>query len=343
MAKLYLTQQILNKFYYCREFLKKSKKYARINDFLIDKSKRYPITNPLVNSWCYAKRELKAPYFDWLTFATSADERESLYQEDKSYKTILNVTYPLFRDVNDEEQFGMLGHRVKLFYETYQFSPINSTAYEFLDIIDSTFREYDDEKLFTKKELIEELHDAITYMACSGEMNHLIRVNPLLPAPYLIDQFKQYLKSSKCRDTDILQGIRTMFLSSNGHREDLLDDLLKLLARLEAKGNCWDQKNQKLLLKEVYFEDNTNLTEIPCNDSNWSLLRRHKNLAFELIEKAENATFPGPCTAPKEEKGVITTNELSKIGHLLRVNHRRKFSDNNVEFSINAECWPFCT
>jgi|GEM_PF-3107448 len=363
MATLKLTQKVLDKFYYYREFLKKSKKYRRINELLIDRSKRYPITNPLVHSWCYAKEELNTPYYDWLSCATSAKEREALYQEDKSNKTILNVVYPLFQDVNNDEQFDMFGHRVKLFYELHQLSPVSNATLELLGIIQSTFKKHDDQKLFTKTDILNELFERIVDMDFHNELDHLIEIDPLLPDPYLVEQFKRHLRTIKNRDNlktinnndialeiwgfnnrdkDIALGIQTMFISSHGHRGSLLDDLLKLLARLETKGASEDNKTQKKLLEEIYLEDNPNLTKIPCNDSNWSLLRRHKNLAFELIEKAENALFPGPCTAPKKMKGAITTNKQNKIDHLLKINHKKPFSDNNFDPPIIADCWPFC-
>jgi len=343
MAKLHLTQEILDKFHHYRDFLKKSEKYKRINELLLERSKQYPVTNPLVNSWCYVAEELKTPYYDWLSYATSVEEREVLYQEDQSNKTILNIVYPLFQDVNNDKQIELLEHRVKLFYELYDLSPISRASFSIPVSIFSEFGQHRDQKQFTKEEAIEELNEAIFKLAVSNRNDHSFEINPLLPDSYLVNQFKHYLKTIRDRDKDTIQGIRTMFLSSKEHTEGYLDALLKLLSRLEAKGDCWDEKNQKKFLEEIYLETHPNLTEIPSGDSNWRRLRRQRNHAFELIEKAENALFPGPSTAPKKMKGVITTNEYKKITPLLRVRHTKPFSENNLDLPTITDCWPFWT
>jgi hypothetical protein len=319
MATLNLTKEILQKFYYWREFLKKSTKYKRIHNLLHSRMEEHPISNPLVYSWCHIHPELRQPYYDWLFSIVRRDERFSLYNEDGSYWHILYFVYPLFQNIysdNQVEQMEQIEHRVKLFYQMHSFTPIGSAKYAIVGCIADTIEQISPDDKIDMERIIDKATEQIDRDYGAGKLYNTISFDPSLPDEFLLSQFKQYLKTTRKTRAQSTRK-NPLFISPKGHRTSLLEALLVLLNRLHEKGSLHTPAKQEAHLEEIFYEDYPNENLDKSTNSNWKTLRRHRDLAFELIARAENGPFPGPFTAPPKSKGIIRVNEYFKIQHLI--------------------------
>lgn len=323
MATLQLTAEILEKFQLWREFLKRSDKYLRISTLLKERSQKHPMTDPLINSWCYALPELRKPYYDWMWSVVPYEERKALTEEDQAYGNILNFTYPLFQDVENEQQLELLKHRVKLFYELYTFTPVRKAQEDIKDTIYGILQEHDNDEVFTKSHLLDELSWGFDSKYNAGEACNIVAFDPTLPDELIISHLRKYLKTVKQRNEPTPPGPRGLFFSCRGHRLSVFEGYIRLLDRINAMkaSLCTTSLNQTL--EAIFKEDNPAIELQKSNCSNWKKLQRHKNKAFDLLEKAENAQFPGPYTATKNDP-VLKSNEYAKVQSQIKQKRRAK-------------------
>ena len=273
----------LEKFRYWHLFLKHSSPYNKLCDFINSKKEKAPFEDERIRSWCPTSAQLMKPYRDWILKNVTEEEHAQKFNDNLAYgDVLLRGIYPLFQDIN--EPFSNVQHRVKLFYESYEFETITSAKEGMKTLLNFSFsanRSSQEEPVRHLADIQFDFEDYIDgiFGPTAINMESFIQINTRAPKKLIEAQFKQYLDSIYDQQRTAEIALLAPFFTTGNMNFQRWDDTLKALAALNAASGD----------KKQAFES------MP-KGIQWKTFTTQLERAEKLINDAESGTFPKKTT-----------------------------------------------
>jgi hypothetical protein len=312
----------LNKYYYWRQFLLRSKRYKELCAFISEKRQRHPF-DELVASWCpvVGHDDLMRPYLDWITDHISAEELKKPFDDELTYGDILESYYPLFQDVFNEP-FSRVEHRLKLFYELDNANAIGNAKSNMTSLLTCSFscNKTHDSPIRHTKDIYFDFKDYIhgIFGQQIVDVDHIITINTHYPKALIEKQFKEYLRKLLEKASPPCPWVQPYY--TQGRRG------------LTAWEDCIEAYDISIVMPDLTPSEIVDVIKTPktpgLNKTNFT--NRLDNFEMYLI-RAERGSFPAPVPGKNENTVPAAntnqpSNEYDKIAHLVEARKRQRFT-----------------
>ena len=269
----------LEKFRYWHMFLKHSKPYNELCNFINTKKEKAPFEDKRIQSWCPTSTKLMKPYRNWIYENVTKEEHAQKFNDSLTYRDVLLTgIYPLFQDIN--EPFSNVQRRVELFYELYDFETIKDAKEGMKNLLSFSFAANaspQDEPVRHLSDIQIDFEDYIEgiFGPTVVNMDNFIQINTRAPRELIEAQFKQYLDSIYDQQRKAEIALLAPFFTTGNMNFQRWDDNLEALSALEAASG--DEKQA--------FESMPDSIQ-------WRTFTKRIERAKKLIKDAESGIFP---------------------------------------------------